>query len=82
VGKYSILCCDKHSTWPILMVIYNLPLYLVIKKFFIQLCILISGKQSPTTENIDVFLHPLVDELKLLWEGISAQDFSQALRER
>jgi hypothetical protein len=72
----------QHSTWPILMVIYNLPPYLVMKKFFIQLCILISGKQSPTTENIDVFLHPLVDELKLLWEGISAQDFSQALRER
>jgi hypothetical protein len=72
----------QHSTWPILMVIYNLPPYLVMKKFFIQLCILISGKQSPTTENIDVFLRPLVDELKLLWEGISAQDFLQALRER
>jgi hypothetical protein len=67
----------QHSMWPILMVIYNLPPYLVMKKFFIQLCILISGKESPTNENIDVFLRPLVDELKLLWDGIIAQDFSQ-----
>jgi hypothetical protein len=42
------------------------------KKFFIQLCILISSKDSPTNENIDVFLRPLVDDLKLLWDGIQA----------
>jgi hypothetical protein len=52
-----------HSTWPILMFLYNLPPYLVTKKFFIQLCILISGKMSPTNENIDVFIRPLVEEL-------------------
>ena len=35
-----------HSTWPVIMFLYNLPPYMVTKKFFIQLCILISGKNS------------------------------------
>jgi hypothetical protein len=49
-----------HSTWPVLMFIYNLPPYLVAKKFFIQLCILIFGKSSPTNDNIDAFIRPLL----------------------
>jgi hypothetical protein len=60
----------QHSTWPILLVIYNMLPYLVMRKFFVQLCIMISGKNSTTNENIDVFLRPLVDDLKLLWDGI------------
>jgi hypothetical protein len=52
------------------------------KKFFVQLCILISGKESPTNENIDVFLRPLVDDLKLLWNGVGAQDFLQPVGKR
>jgi hypothetical protein len=31
--------------------------------FFISLCILISGKKSPTSSNIDVFIRPLSKEL-------------------
>lgn len=72
----------QYSTQLILLVIFNLPLYQVIKNFFVQLCILISSKDFPTNENIDVFLCPLVDDLKLLWDGIQAQDFSQPAGER
>jgi hypothetical protein len=64
-----------HSTWPVLLLIYNLPPYLVTKKFFIQLCNLIYGKDSPTSENIGVFLEPLIEELQILWAGVRAQDF-------
>jgi hypothetical protein len=67
----------QHSTWPILILLYNLPPYLVTKKFFIQLCILISGKEAPTSDSIDVFLQPLIEELQTLWIGIRAQDFSK-----
>ena len=70
-----------HSTWPIIMFLYNLFPYLVTKKFFIQLCILISGKNSPTNENMDVFIQPLVEELQKLWSGVIAQDFSKPPRE-
>jgi hypothetical protein len=58
---------STHSTWPILLLIYNLPPFLVTKIFFIQLCILISGKDSPNNENIGVFLAPLIEELQVLW---------------
>ena len=71
-----------HSTWPILLLIYNLPPYLVTKKFFIQLSILISGKESPTSENIGVYIERLVEELQLLWTGMRAQDFLNPVGER
>ena len=65
------------STWPILVLIYNFEPWFVTKKFFISLCILISGKHSPTSKGIGVFMHPLVKELLQLWHGVPALDFSQ-----
>ena len=44
------------STWPVLILIYNFEPWFVTKKFFISLSILISGKHSPTSKNINVFL--------------------------
>jgi hypothetical protein len=41
------------------------------------LCILISGKKSPSASNIDVFIRPLLKELQELWHGVHALDFSQ-----
>lgn len=70
------------STWPVLVLIYNLEPWFVTKKFFISLCILISGKRSPTATNIDVFLRPLLKELHQLWHGVAAQDFTQPLGSR
>ena len=32
---------------------------------------------SPTATNIDVFMRPLLNELKQLWQGITALDYSQ-----
>jgi hypothetical protein len=58
---------SSHSTWPVLIVIYNLPPWLVMKKFFITLTLLISRKESSTTDNINVYLQPLLEELMKLW---------------
>jgi len=65
------------STWPVLILIYNFEPWFVTKKFFISLCILISGKHSPTSKNIDVYVRPLLRELQELWKGVQALDFSQ-----
>ena len=51
------------------------------KKFFISLTILILGKKSPTNENIDVFLKPLLEELLELWIGIPTYDVSAKVDE-
>ena len=62
--------------------IYNLPPYLVTNFFFIQLSILISGKESPTSENIGVYIEPLLEELQQLWTGVRAQDFLNPVGQR
>lgn len=41
----------KHSIWVLLITIYNLPLWLLTKKFFISLAVLIPGPNAPTVEN-------------------------------
>ena len=65
---------SKHSCWPILIVTYNLPPWLCIKRRFRMLSLLISGPRQPGSD-IDVYLAPLVDDLKTLWEvGVETYD--------
>ena len=62
----------KHSTWVLLITVYNLPPWLLTKKFFLSLVLLIPGPKSPTAENIDVFLAPIIRDLQKLWVGVPA----------
>ncbi|XP_074278314.1 uncharacterized protein LOC141601906 [Silene latifolia] len=63
-----------HSTWPVLLVIYNLPPWLTMKRKYIMLSLLISGPKQPGND-IDIYLAPLIDDLKKLWyEGVTAFD--------
>ncbi|KAL6499113.1 hypothetical protein OROHE_026287 [Orobanche hederae] len=61
---------SKYSCWPVILVIYNLPPWLIMKRKHMMLTLLISGPTQPGN-NIDVYLQPLIDDLKLLWEGVS-----------
>ena len=76
VNPYN-LQSSKHSVWPVLMVFYNLPPYLVTKRFFISLTMIIPGPNSPSADSIDTFMQPLVHELKKLWHGVPAVDMSE-----
>ena len=63
------------STWPVLLLNYNIPPWLTTKKYFIILSLLIPGPQSVTSKNFDIFLQPLLDELLTLWhEGVHTWD--------
>ncbi|XP_062093498.1 uncharacterized protein LOC133799500 [Humulus lupulus] len=65
---------SKYSCWPIMLVIYNLPPWLCMKRKFTLLTLLISGPKQPGND-IDVYLAPLIDDLKTLWnEGVRAYD--------
>ena len=66
----------SHSTWPIVLLNYNLPPWLVTKRFFVILSLIIPGKKSVMSKNIDVYLSPLVEELLELWDGVEAIDVS------
>ena len=72
----------SHSTWPVVILNYNLPPWLVTKRFFFMLALLIPGKESVTSENIDVYLAPLIEELQELWRGVKAVDVSGELGNR
>ncbi|XP_074328187.1 uncharacterized protein LOC141666097 [Apium graveolens] len=63
-----------HSTWLVILVNYNLPPWLIIKPENIILSTLILGPVYPGNE-IDVYMQPLVFELKVLWDmGIETYD--------
>ncbi|XP_024172237.1 uncharacterized protein LOC112178311 [Rosa chinensis] len=65
---------SRYSCWPVLMVTYNLPPWMCLKRKFIMLTMLISGPKQPGND-IDVYLAPLVDDLKTLWDvGVKAYD--------
>nr|CAN78569.1 hypothetical protein VITISV_021512 [Vitis vinifera] len=68
---------SRHSCWLIIMVIYNLPPWLCMKRKFMMLSLLISGPRQPGND-IDVYLAPLLDDLKMLWDvGVECYDVHQ-----
>ncbi|KAI5343319.1 hypothetical protein L3X38_011195 [Prunus dulcis] len=60
---------SRYSCWPVILVTYNLPPWLCMKQKFMMLTLLISGPKQPGND-IDVYLEPLIDDLKSLWVGI------------
>ncbi|KAH7856017.1 hypothetical protein Vadar_031638 [Vaccinium darrowii] len=56
---------NSYSIWPIILVPYNLPPWLIMKEPFLMLSLLIPGDKQPGID-IDVYMQPLVDELKEL----------------
>ena len=69
-SNYSTQC----SCWPVILATYNLPSWLVMKRKFMILTLLISGPKQPGND-IDVYLASLIDDLKKLWEvGVDVYD--------
>ncbi|XP_068338900.1 uncharacterized protein [Pyrus communis] len=67
-------CSSDYSIWPVLLTVYNLPPWLCMKAPFILMALLIPGKES-SGNDIDVYLEPLIDELKVLWtSGVPTYD--------
>ncbi|WMV58364.1 hypothetical protein MTR67_051749 [Solanum verrucosum] len=64
-----------HSTWTVILIPYNLPPWLCMKQPYMILSTIIDGPCAPGND-IDVYLQPLVDELKELWVGVATYDAS------
>ncbi|XP_073219724.1 uncharacterized protein [Cicer arietinum] len=64
----------SHSTWPIVLIPYNLPPWMCMKQPNFILSLLIPGPKGPENK-LDVYMQPLVEELKELWEiGVKTFD--------
>ncbi|GJT25794.1 hypothetical protein Tco_0895731 [Tanacetum coccineum] len=66
---------QAYSMWPGILTTYNLPPWLCMKESSFMLTLLIPGLKSPS-KDIDVYLRPLIDDLKVLWalEGVDTID--------
>jgi len=60
------------STWPVIILNYNMPPWLTTKKFFFMLVLLILGKELVKNNNINVYLAPFLEELQELWREVVA----------
>jgi len=64
----------KYTTWPVLLVNYNMAPTKCMKADNIMLTMLIPGSTAPSN-NIDVYLAPLIEDLLDMWiEGIKVYD--------
>lgn len=57
---------SKHSTWPVILTMYNIPTWLCMKRKYLFLTVLVSGPQQPGFD-MDVFLEPVMEEFEKLW---------------
>ncbi|KAL2498209.1 Uncharacterized protein Adt_23759 [Abeliophyllum distichum] len=55
------------SMWLVVVVLHNLPPWMCMKMEFTMLTLLIPSEHEPS-KDIDVYLRPLIDEIKDLWE--------------
>ncbi|KAG7636059.1 Transposon En/Spm-like [Arabidopsis thaliana x Arabidopsis arenosa] len=82
---YLGLCTDgfnpfgmsrNHSLWPVILTPYNLPPGMCMNTKYLFITILNSGPNHPRA-SLDVFLQPLIEELKELWStGVDVYDVS------
>jgi len=67
----------SHSIWPVVLIPYNRPPWECIKQTSFILSMIIPGKQMAGND-IDVYLEPLIKELKELWyDGVQTFDYSK-----
>ncbi|GKA96609.1 F-box domain containing protein [Tanacetum coccineum] len=66
---------QSYSMWPVILTTKNLPPWLCMKENSFMLTLLIPGPKSPG-KDIDVYLRPLIDDLKYLWalKGVETID--------
>ena len=78
VNPYGDLS-TKYSCWPVIIIVHNLPPWLCMRRKFLMLSMLISGPKQPGYD-INVYLAPLIEDLKLLWEvGVECFDAKKSL---
>ncbi|CAA7024546.1 unnamed protein product [Microthlaspi erraticum] len=66
----------NYSVWPVLLFPYNFPPWMSMKQTSMILSMIIPGRNMPGND-IDVYLQPLIKELKELWyDGVSTFDAS------
>ena len=72
---YIQASATPYSCWPVIVTPYNLPPEMCMSKPYMFLNTIIPGPTNPTA-GIDIYLQPLIDDLKRLWHGVVTYDAS------
>lgn len=68
------LMSTNYSVWPVVLIPYNMPPWMCMKTPNFIISLIIPGPGQPEN-NMDVYLQPLIDELKHLWDvGVCTYD--------
>ncbi|XXG47865.1 hypothetical protein AAC387_Pa02g2433 [Persea americana] len=59
----------SYNMWPVILIPYNLAPWMCMKEPFFMMSLLIPNPHQPSND-IDVYLRPLIDELNELWENV------------
>ena len=73
VCPFSFLS-SNYSVWLVRLIVYNIPPWMSIRKEHLMLTLIVPGKHQ--VKNMDVYLAPFIDEMQLLWKGITMYDIS------
>ncbi|XP_004516272.1 uncharacterized protein [Cicer arietinum] len=66
---------STYSVWLVMLYLYNYPPWYCMKQTSLIMSMIIPGPKMPGN-SIDLYLQPLVAELKILWNGVEAYDSS------
>nr|GEZ37452.1 hypothetical protein [Tanacetum cinerariifolium] len=72
---------QAYSMWPVILTTYNLPPWLCMKESSFMLTLLIPGPKS-SGKDIDVYLRPLIEDLKVLWDQKGVETIDVALGQK
>ncbi|XP_039120731.1 uncharacterized protein LOC120257299 [Dioscorea cayenensis subsp. rotundata] len=68
---------QQFSSWPVIVTPYNLPPSMCMKEEYMFLTVIVLGPRNPK-DMLDVYLQPLIAELRQLWEiGAETYDASR-----
>jgi hypothetical protein len=76
VNLYS-LQNTNYFVWPVVVINNNIPPWLSMKNEHLMLALIVLGRRQ--VKRMDVYLQPLINELKKLWEGIHVYDVSRPI---
>jgi hypothetical protein len=76
VNPYS-LQNTNYYVWHVVVINNNIPPWFFVKNGQLMLALIFPSRRQ--VKNMDVYLQPLVDELKGLWEGIHVYDVSRPI---
>jgi len=79
-GVYSFSIQNtQYPVWSLIIINYNIPPYMSIKKQHMMLSLLVLGRLQ--IKNMDNYLQHLIEDYKLIWNGIVMDDISRLIQE-